>query len=74
MMFQRRGYTTNDPRNNLCTITKDNDFSKLKSFLRHDHFACKLAPITFPIAWKISLIPRFKTIGEKNNLHFTLFD
>jgi hypothetical protein len=75
MPFERIGYITNDPRNNLCTITKDNDFSKLKSFLRHDHFACKLAPIKFPIAWKISLITRFtKQHEKKNNLHFTLFD
>jgi hypothetical protein len=72
MSFERRGYMTNDPRNNLCTITKDNDFSKLKSFLRHDHFACKLASIKFPITWKISIITRFKTIGKKKKLAFHL--
>jgi hypothetical protein len=32
-----------DPKTNLLPITKDNDFSKLKGFLKHDHFACILA-------------------------------
>jgi hypothetical protein len=72
MPFERSGYTTNDPRNNLCTITKDNDFSKLKSFLRHDHFAFKLAPTKFPISWNFFIITRFKTIGEKKQLAFYL--
>jgi len=56
----------------ICVLTKDNDFSKLKSFLRHDHFACKFAPIKFPIAWKISIITRFKTIGKNKQLAFYL--
>jgi len=72
MPFERRGYMTNDLRNNLSTITKDNDFSNLKSFLRYDHFACKVAPIKFPIAWKISIITRFKTRGKKKQLAFYL--
>jgi hypothetical protein len=34
-----------DLKTNLLAITKGNDFSKLKGFLEHDHFACKLAQI-----------------------------
>jgi hypothetical protein len=33
----------NDPRTSLFVITKRNDFSKLKGFLKHDHFSCKHA-------------------------------
>jgi len=39
----------NDPKTNLLTITKDNGFSELKSFLKHGHFACELAQLTFLI-------------------------
>jgi len=39
----------NDPRTNLPIITKDNGFLELTSFLKHGHFACKLAQFTFLI-------------------------
>jgi len=32
-----------DLKTNLLAITNGNGFSKLKGFLKHDHFACKLA-------------------------------
>jgi hypothetical protein len=39
----------NDPRTNLLTITKDNGFLELKSFLKHGHYVCELAQFTFLI-------------------------
>ncbi len=36
------GKMINNPKTCLLTITKGNGFSKLKSFLKHGHFACDL--------------------------------
>ncbi len=44
-----KGNMINDPRTNLLTITKDNGFLELKSFLKHGHYVCELAQFTFLI-------------------------
>jgi hypothetical protein len=61
----KRGYTTSDLNTNLPTITKDNGFSKLKSFFKHDHFACKLTQINYLIINQIFAMRKFKTIAQK---------
>jgi hypothetical protein len=33
----------NGPRTSLLVVLKGNDILKLKGFLKHDHFICKLA-------------------------------
>jgi hypothetical protein len=72
----RRGYTTSDLNTNLPTIKKDDSFSKWKSFLKHDHFACKLTHINYLIIKQIFAMKKLKTIAqekEKNNLYIILF-
>jgi len=36
-----RRNTSNDLRTNLLVVLEGNGFSKLKGFLKHDHFVCK---------------------------------
>jgi hypothetical protein len=48
MPCEWRGNMANDPKTNLL-VAKDNVFSKLKGFLKHNHFACKLKQFTFLI-------------------------
>ncbi len=33
------------PRTSLLVVIEDNGFSKLKGFLKHDQFSCKLAQL-----------------------------
>jgi len=37
------GHMVSDPTTNLLVVLKGNEFLKLKGFLKHDHFVCKLA-------------------------------
>ncbi len=37
------GHMVSDPRTNLLVVLNGNNFLKLKGFLKHDHFVCKLA-------------------------------
>ncbi len=43
MPCEWRGHMGSDPRTCLFVITKRNGFSKLKGFLKHDHFSYKHA-------------------------------
>jgi hypothetical protein len=56
---------TNDPKTNLPTITYDNDFSKLKSLLKHNHFVCKYAQIKSPTIKQNHVATKFKTMEKK---------
>jgi hypothetical protein len=49
MPCEWRGNIANDVRTSLLVVTKGNGFLKLKSFLKHDCFVCKLAQFTFLI-------------------------
>ncbi len=41
MPCEWRGHMVSDPRTSLFIVIEGNGFSKLKGFLKHDHFACK---------------------------------
>jgi len=57
-----------------CIVTKGNGFSKLKGFLKHDHFACKLTQFTFLVRRQHFEVRKFKTIkGEKNENEYLAF-
>jgi len=67
MLCVCRKNMANDPRTNLFVITKVNGLSKLQGFLKHGHFACKLAEFTFLIKRQHFLIQKFrKNKGKKS--------
>ncbi len=49
----------------MPTITYDNDFSKLKSLLKYDHFVCKYAQIKSPTIKQNHVATNFKTMEKK---------
>jgi hypothetical protein len=53
-----------DPNINLLTIMKDNLFLKLKNFLKHDPFACKLTQVNFLFIRKKNIMKKFKKIPK----------
>jgi hypothetical protein len=65
MPCEWRGNMANDVRTSLF-VTKGNGFMKLKGFLKHDCFVCKLAQFTFPIRKQHFEIQIFKIIKGKN--------
>ncbi len=65
-IYDIMGNMANDPRTNMH-CNKTHGFSKLKDFLKHDHFACKLTQFTFLVRRQHFEVRKFKTIkGEKN--------
>jgi hypothetical protein len=59
------GNMANGPRTSLFALIEGNGFLKLKGFLKHEHFAYKLAQFTFLIKKQHFGIQRFKTIKGK---------
>jgi hypothetical protein len=55
-----------DLNTNLLTIMKDNLFSKLNNFLKHDPFACKLTQVDFLFMTKKFTMKKFKKIPKKS--------
>jgi hypothetical protein len=53
------------PRTSLFALIEGNGLLKLKGFLKHEHFAYKLAQFTFLIKKQHFGIQRFKTIKGK---------
>jgi hypothetical protein len=59
------GNMANGPRINLFALIEANGFLKLKGFLKHEHFAYKLAQFTFLIKKQQFGVLRFKPIKGK---------
>jgi hypothetical protein len=65
MPCEWRGNIANDIRTSLLVVTKGNGVLKLKGFLKHDCFVCKLAQFTFLIRKQHFGIKIFKIIKGK---------